>query len=513
MNETDIKSDIEKEETGIVGFDTASGGGLPKGRMTIVSGTAGSGKTIFATQFLVDGILNRNSNAVFVTFEETPEEICRDMKGFNWDLRKFEEEGKLKFVDISLPHDVEIEQWKSIIPVCYEVRNIIGKIENAVQKIGAKRVVIDSIGTMFGDAIDRATVRSKIFRISSSLRKLGVTSIMTIERSEEYGAISRYGVEEFAAENVVVLRNVFEEKRRRRTIEILKFRGTNHIRGEFPFTILPGKGIVAFPITYLQRSISHQPYTQTKVTSGSKELDEMCNGGFFKDSVIFVSGGPGCGKTVLSTQFIAGGVAAGEKGLLVTFDENKEALYRNALGRNIDLKAMEDSRKLLIHSAYPESMGIDEHLSQIISAIERFQPERIVIDSLSAIQRITSPKGLEEFIMGVTYYIKKKGITAIYTANSNPISFGCGNLESLGFAIADTIILLKYVEVFGEVHRGIVIMKMRSSAHDKEIREFTIDTEGIHIGKAFRNVSGILSGSQIHKFTGENDRIDKLFTE
>jgi len=511
MNETQY---IEKEETGIVGFDTASDGGLPKGRMTIVAGTAGSAKTIFATQFLVHGILKKESNAVFVTFEETPEEICRDMAGFNWDLRKFEEEGRLKFVDISLPHDVEIEQWKSIIPVCYEVRNIIGKIENAVQKINAKRVVIDSIGTMFGDNVDRATIRSKIFRISSSLRKMGVTSVMTIERSEEYGPVSRYGVEEFAAENVVVLRNVFEEKRRRRTMEILKFRGTNHLRGEFPFAIISGKGIMAFPITYLQKVISKPQLSQNKVTSGSKELDAMCNGGFFKDSIIFVSGGPGCGKTVLSTQFIAGGVASGEKGLLVTFDENKEAIYRNALARNINLKAMEEKGNLFIHSVYPESLGVDEHLSEIISSIETFKPERIVIDSLSAIERITSPKGLEEFIMGITYYIKQKGITAIYTANSNPISISCGPLESLGFAIADAIILIKYVEVFGELHRGIIIMKMRSSAHDKEIREFTIDDKGIHIGRAFRNISGVLSGTLVHKSSAEHEsRIDKLFTE
>jgi len=304
---------VDKLETGIPGFDFIADGGLPKGRTTLVSGSAGSAKTVFTTQFLAEGIIKANESGVFITFEESPADIRRNMMGFGWDIEGWETEGKWAFVDAS-PEPGNT----TLIVGEYDLGALIARIEHAVGKVGAKRLVMDSLGAIFTQFADSATVRNELFRITSVLKTMDVTAMLTAERTEEYGNIARFGIEEFVADNVIILRNVLEQEKRRRTIEILKFRGTPHHKGEYPFTLIPSEGIIVIPLSAIELK---QKLSDIRITSGSPELDKMCGGGFFRDSIVLVSGATGNGKTLLVTEFIAGGVNNGEKCLLLAFEE------------------------------------------------------------------------------------------------------------------------------------------------------------------------------------------------
>jgi circadian clock protein KaiC len=471
---------IEKLKTGIPGFDFLSDGGLPKGRSTLISGTAGSAKTVFACQFLVEGI-KKGENGVFITFEEPPKAICRNMRGFGWNIKEWQEERKWGFVDASPQPDE-----KPVVTGEYD---------------------LGALGAIFSHLADSAQVRSDLFRLASALRELKVTAIMTAERTQEYGDISRYGVEEFVADNVIILRNVLSEEKRRRTMEILKYRGTDHQKGEFPFTIIPSQGLVIIPLSAIELE---QKSSNIRITSGSKELDLMCGNGFFRDSVILVSGATGTGKTLLVTEFMAGGVSNNERCLVFAFEESREQLFRNATGWGIDFKQMENDGKLKVVCRYPETTGLENHLINMKEIIKEFKPNRVAVDSLSALERGSSLKGFREFIIGLTSFIKQQEIGGLFTSTTPTLLGGTSITEAHISTITDSIILLRYVEMYGEMRRGLTVLKMRGSMHDKDIREFTIDHKGMHIGRPFRNVTGILSGAPMYTAQSEVERLSNL---
>ena len=503
MNATNVPTSLEKLETGIPGFDLIAEGGLPKGRTTLVAGTSGSAKTVFAVQFLVEGIRKHGEGGVFVTFEETPEAIRRNVEGFGWDIEGFEEEGKWTFVDASpRPGEMSVEVGD------YDLGALLARIEYAVQKVNATRMAMDSLGAIFGQFSDSAVVRRELFRVTAAVKDLGVTALMTAERTDEYGDIARFGVEEFVSDNVIVLRNVLEEEKRRRTVEILKFRGASHYKGEWPFTVIPGEGIVAIPLAAIELE---QKSSTVRISSGNKELDRMCGGGFFRDSVILVSGATGAGKTLMVAEFINGGTRNGEKCVLFAFEESREQLFRNATGWGIDFAQLEREGKLLVVCRYPESAGLEDHLIQMKKAVEEFKPNRVAIDSLSALERVSTIKGFREFVIGLTSFIKDQEVAGLFTSTTASLMGGTSVTEAHISTITDSIILLRYVEMYGEMRRGITVLKMRGSMHDKEIREYTIDGQGSHIGKSFRNVTGILSGQPTHIASGEQEKIERLF--
>lgn len=499
---------LEKLETGIPGFDHIANGGLPKGRTTLVSGTAGSAKTIFAAQFLVEGIAKAGENGVFVTFEESPLDIVRNMRGFGWDIAKWEAECKWAFVDASRQPDEERDIKRDLISGDYDLGALLARIEYAVQRVGARRVSMDSLGAIFSQLPDSNTVRSELFRIASVLKSIGVTAVMTAERTEEYGEIARYGVEEFVADNVVIVRNVLEDEKRRRTIEILKFRGVTHQKGEFPFTVIPDRGIVVIPLSAIELQ---QRSSNIRITSGNPELDRMCGGGFFRDSVILVSGATGTGKTLMATWFMFAGANQDERSLLFAFEESRDQLSRNAIGWGIDFEGMEKEGRLRVVCNYPEVAGLEDQLIRMKTEIENFKPHRVAIDSLSALERVSTIRGFREFVIGLTSFIKHKEIAGLYTSTTPTLLGGTSITEAHISTITDSIILLRYVEIYGEMRRGLTVLKMRGSMHDKDIREFTIDGQGMHIGKAFHGISGILSGNFTHIVPSEVDRISNLF--
>jgi circadian clock protein KaiC len=499
-------SHIEKLATGIPGFDHISNGGLPRGRVTLISGTAGSAKTVFATQFLAAGIQQSNEPGVFITFEEPPDDLRRNMLGFGWDIATWEREGRWLFVDAS-PQYQDIDD---VVIGNYDLGALLARIQYAIGKIGARRVSMDSLGAVFARLSDTRIVRDEMLRISAVLKNMGVTSILTAERSQEFGEIARYGIEEFVADNVVILRNVMDEEKRRRTMEILKFRGTSHQKGSYPFTVLPGQGIVVIPLSAIELK---QRSSNIRIYSGNVELDLMCGGGFFRDSIVLISGATGTGKTLMATTFMAIGAQQQERSLLFAFEESRDQLFRNASGWGIDFEQMEQSGMLRVICRYPESASLEDQLIAMKTEIEAFKPQRLAIDSLSALERVSTLKGFREFVIGLTSFIKEQEVAGMYTSTTSTLLGGTSITDGNIATITDSIILLRYVEIFGEMRRGLTVLKMRGSTHDKDIREFMIDSQGIHIGKPFRNISGILSGQFTHIVPSEIDRMNKLFTE
>jgi circadian clock protein KaiC len=253
-----------------------------------------------------------------------------------------------------------------------------------------------------------------------------------------------------------------------------------------------------------------QKSSSDRITSGVPRLDEMCGGGFFRDSIVLVSGATGTGKTLTATQFLGAGSSKGDRSILFAFEESREQLFRNASGWGIDFEKLEKAGTLRVVCLYPEVLGLEDHLIRIKKEVEAFKPARIAVDSLSALERVSSIKSFREFVVGLTSFIKHLETAGLFTATTPTLMGGTSVTETHISTITDSIILLRYVEMYGEMRRGITVLKMRGSAHDKDIREFSIDANGLKIGKPFRGVSGILSGNPYQKPAGDLESLAEL---
>jgi circadian clock protein KaiC len=491
---------VKKIPTMIEGFDDISHGGLPVGRTTIISGTSGTGKTMLAVQFLYNGITQFDEPGVFVTFEESPADIIKNAHSFGWDLQGLVDQGKLFILDASPDPD-----GQEVIG-SFDLSALIERIQYAITKYKAKRVSVDSMTAVFQQYDAASVVRREVFRLVARLKQMNATTIMTTERLDEYGPVARYGVEEFVSDNVVIARNVLEGERRRRTIEILKLRGTTHMKGEYPFTIT-NKGINIFPLGAMRLT---QRSSNVRVSSGVKTLDEMCGGGFFKDSIILATGATGTGKTLLVSKFIQEACNSGEKAILFAYEESRAQLSRNAYSWGTDFEEMERKGLLKILCTYPESAGLEDHLQTIKSEIEDFKPARIAIDSLSALARGVSNNAFRQFVIGVTGYAKQEEITGFFTNTSDQFMGSNSITDSHISTITDTILMLQYVEIRGEMSRAINVFKMRGSWHDKGIREYTISKDGAEIKDSFRNYEGLISGSPSRITIDEKSELSRI---
>ena len=474
---------LHRITTGVRGFEHISLGGLVEGRTTLVVGTSGSGKTLFATELLYRSITEQSRNAVFVTFEEKPGDIVRNVNRLGWDLPALLRDRRLVILDASMDRTF-IEEAGD-----YDLSGIISQIAHAVKEVAAKLVVLDSLGALFYQFQNPGILRREIARLCDKLQEMGVTSLLTAERLEEYGPISRFGFEEFVSDCCIVLRHQLQDEKVRRTIQIYKLRGDRHHKDEFPFTI-EREGFCILPLAAAELT---QASSMDRISFGSPALDEMAGGGLFQDSVILVSGPTGSGKTLLGTTFASEACRRGEQVLLLGYEESRPQLMRNALSWGVDFDEWERQGLLRMVCQYPEAQGLEGHLYAIQREIDRFNPKRLVVDSVSALERVGNVRNFREFVIGLTSLVKRQQMCSLFTSSSPRLSGGDSITDAHISTITDAILLLRYVEREGALDRGVIIIKMRGSQHDKRFHEFTIDGTGLHIGEPFPHVpSGLL---------------------
>lgn len=477
-------TEVERLDPGIPGFELIARGGVPKGRLSLVAGTAGSGKTIFAAQFLAAGVM-AGEPGVFVTFEERPEAIRRNLRSFGWDIASWEADGKWAFVDGSARFSEDTTMLGD-----FDLSPLIARVRHAVEQIGATRVSIDSVGALVAQFEAPGPTRRAMFHLAAAVEEMGVTTVMTGERADDYGVVAQFGFEEFVADNVIILRNALENEKRRRTLEVLKLRGGSHLKGEHLFTLLPEQGIAVLP----QQTVNYDyPSSTTRMSWGNQKLDEMCGGGLFEKSLAMVSGPTGAGKSLLASVFVMGGAAAGEKSLLHSFEESHDQICRNAEAWGFDFAKLEAEDRLKIIARAPEASSLEDHLLRVQNVIDEFQPDRVAIDSLTALQRVSTVKSFREYVLGLSFHIKTKCRLGLVVTADVGTGGSSGDLHIS--TVSDAIVVLNYAAIGGEIKRGLAVLKMRGSDHDKHVREFVIRGDGIHILDAFDDVRGLIPGA------------------
>jgi circadian clock protein KaiC len=475
---------MESLETGIPGLDALAFGGLPLRRTTLLTGTPGSGKTVFASQFLAAGVNSFGQPGVMVTLEEPVEELLTNMGSFGWDMAGLVDRGQIVMVDATDRGD----EW---VMGRFDFGGLSARIERAVREVGAQRLVIDPLDGLFVGFGDPSEVRRALHGMARALRPLEVTTVMTAERVEDYGPLTRFGVEAFVADNLVVLRNALQEERRRRTLEVVKFRGYQHRKGEFPFVIDPITGVEVVPFSAMEQ----EPQAAgDRVSLGAPELDQMCGGGVYRDSVVLVTGATGTGKTLVAAQFVQAGLDAGERVLFISFEESTAQIVRNVASWGMDFAEPMRTGQLLMVSRYPERMGLEDLLVEIKREVEEYGLTRIAIDSMTALEHNAPPRAFREFGVGLAGYLKRRGVAVMLTTTLETLT---GAESATGVAlssVADSIITLRYVDVEGELRRGILVIKLRGQKHERAIHEYDITDRGIRILQPFIGIAGILAG-------------------
>ena len=463
---------IPKVPTRIPGFDYVTIGGLPQGRSTLVAGTAGSGKTILCCQFLANGV-QEGEPAVFVSFEERAPRIRENIRSFGWPVAEWEEQGQWAFVDAAPRAEQHLEEIGE-----FSLDALLARIRGAVERTGARRVAVDSIGALYPRFLDADRIREELGRLVQMLTEMGITTMITAERRQEYGDVARYGIEEFVPDGVIILRNVLESEHRRRTLEILKLRGTTHHKGEFSFTIRADRGIVVVPLSSIDLD---QPAPDRRISSGHPVLDELTGGGFFNTAIVLVAGPSGSGKSLAASHF-AGHATPEERSLYLGFEESRLQILRNARGWGMDFEKLEAQGSLLLYAHYPEAETLEDHLIHIKDQIDTFKPTRIVIDSLTALERIASDRGFKAFVVSLLAYIKGTGATAVLTAASPGFGYeGMSITEAHISSLTDTIIALRVSGLETKLQRSLVVLKMRGSTQHHETRSFSITDSGLCI--------------------------------
>jgi circadian clock protein KaiC len=470
--------------TGIPGFDTIAGGGIVAGRSALLVGTSGAGKTIFGLQFLVEGVRQFGEAGVLVTFEEVPEDIARNADGFGWDVSGMVAAGSLTVIDAS-PETAGSDED-------FDFDALVSQLGTAVENVGARRVVLDSIGALFPQFRDPFAVRRGLRHIVETLRPLGVTTLISAERSDEYGGVARFDVEDFVVDGIIVLRHPLERRTRARTIEVLKLRGRSHLTGEYPFSIGRQVGIEVIPRPVVEIK---QEASAERISTGNDELDRVCGGGFFRDSVVLVSGSTGTGKTLLGCEFVKAASDRGERALFISFEESRSQLLRNAASWDIDLGRCEREGSLRLEFRRPERMLLEDLLLEVRGIVEEYQPMRIAIDGLTTLERSSNPEAFREFWVSLIGFMKERDITVVFSSTRALGVDGESTTEAHISTMTDAILVMRYVEAGGATHRGLLVLKMRGTEHETRVREYRITSTGLSIEGPMENVAGFIPGA------------------
>lgn len=478
---TSDRKSLPKSPTGIHGFDEITFGGLPTGRTTLVAGSAGTGKTLFGMEFLVKGATMYNEKGVFVAFEETDSELVENVLSLGFKLDELIEEKKI-LIDHVHVDPKEIEETGE-----YDLEGLFIRLGYAIDSIGAKRVVLDTLETLFSGFSNPALLRAELRRLFRWLKNRGITAIVTGERGDN--TITRQGLEEYVSDCVIVLDHRVKEETSTRRLRILKYRGSMHGTNEYPF-LIDECGFTVLPITSL--GLKHS-VTNERVSTGIPELDQMFdNKGFFKGSSILVSGTAGTGKSSLSAHFAAGACKRKEKVLYFSLEESPAQIIRNMRSINIDLEKYVKKGYLRFHSMRPTLTGLEMHLTTMHKEIEIFNPAVVITDPVNSF--IAGDNLLEARLMAMRLidFLKIKNVTGFMTY----LSSGSEDIEhNFISSLIDTWIILRDIELSGERNRGIYILKSRGMPHSNQIREFLLTSKGIQLRHVYPGLDGVLTGS------------------
>ncbi len=475
---------LPKSPTGIPGMDEITGGGLPKGRPTLVAGAAGCGKTLFAMEFLVNGAMQYDEPGVFVAFEENAEELTQNVASLGFDLKKLIKQKKM-IIDHVRVERSEIEETGD-----YDLEGLFIRLGHAIDSIGARRVVLDTIEVLFSALSNQGILRAELQRLFRWLKDKGVSAVITAERGS--GTVTRFGLEEYVADCVILLDHRVTEQMSTRRLRIVKYRGTLHGTNEYPFLITKN-GISVLPITSV--GLDHSASAE-RVPTGVKELDEMLGGkGYYKGSSVLLTGTAGSGKSSLAAAFVNAACRRGEKCLYFAFEEATQQILRNMRSIGIDLAPHVKKGLLQFHIARPTLYGLEMHLVTIYDLIREHQPQVVVLDPITDFFAIGSTAEVKAAITRIIDFLKTNQITALFTSYTEE---DVPNESVVGVSsLIDTWISLRNLESNGERHRGLFILKSRGMSHSNQIRSFQLTDHGIQIGAI--DLSGRRTGSSAAK--------------
>jgi circadian clock protein KaiC len=468
--------ELPKAATGISGLDEVTGGGLPRSRPTLVCGPAGCGKTMLAMEFLVRGITEFGEPGVFVSFEETVDELVENVTSMGFDLEKLQDDGLLVMDHVNVaPCDLtETGEW--------DLSGLFIRLAAAIDAVGAKRVVLDTIDTLFGAFDNSATLRAELARLFSWLKERGVTAVVTGERGD--GTLTRHGIEEYVSDCVIVLDHRVSEQTSTRRLRVLKYRGSLHGTNEYPF-LIGRTGISVLPITSL--GLQH-PASHERVSAGVESLDAMLGGGagLFRGSSVMISGTAGTGKSTIAAQFCAAACARGERALYFAFEESQAQIVRNMTSVGIDLAHWVDEGFLQFRCIRPSLMGLEAHFASMQQVVSDFAPDVVVMDPVSDLLQAGGGEDVSLLLTRQVDYLKSRGVTALFTSLNTERDVE--NSEQQIGSLIDTWIITKLAKGDGTRKRVLYVLKSRGMSHSHEIREFLLSEHGLELADVYHAV-------------------------
>lgn len=477
------KNILTKALTGIAGFDEITQGGVPTGRPTLICGSAGAGKTLFSIEFIVRGAVQLGEPGVIITFEEKVEDLEANVASLGFDLKKLQRDNLLRIDHVHINRS-EIEETGE-----YDLSGLFIRLEYAIDQIGAKRIMLDTIENLFGGLGNNGILRAELRRLFGWLKEKGVTAIITGEKGD--GQLTRHGLEEYVSDCVIFLDHRVINQISTRLLRVVKYRGSLHGTNEYPF-LIDEEGISVLPVTSL---LMDAKISTQRVSSGIPALDRMLGGkGFFRAGSILVSGTPGTGKTSIAAAFAKATCERRERCLYFAFEESAPQILRNMQSINIQLEPYMEKGLLQIHAFRPTSYGLEMHLVAIHKLVKKYKPRTVVIDPITNLTTIGTMPEVKSMLTRLVDFLQSEGITVMFTALVFENQSNLQADEGIS-SLVDAWILVRDIETSGERNRGMYIMKSRGMKHSNQVREFVITDSGIDLIDVYLGAEGVLVGS------------------
>jgi circadian clock protein KaiC len=475
---------LPKAPTGIKGLDELTGGGLPRGRPTLVCGAAGCGKTMLAAEFVLCGALHFDEPGVFMMFEENAQELTQNMRSLGFDLDKLQRQKMLVLDHVHIERS-EIEETGD-----YDLEGLFIRLDHAITSIGAKRVVLDTLEALFSGLPNHAVLRAELRRLFRWLKDRGMTAVITCERGDK--TLSRYGLEEYVADCVILLDHRIVEQVSTRRLRVIKYRGSSHGTNEYPF-LIGAHGISVLPITSVR--LEHKA-PGDRVSTGVAGLDDMLGGqGVYRGSSVLVSGSSGTGKSSVAASFADAACARGEVALLFAYEESSEQLLRNMRSIGIDLARWVRAGLLHVHASRPTVFGLEQHLVMIYDLVTELRPSVVVVDPFSNLSIERHDSALQATLLKLIDFLKQHGSTAMFTCLTRDSTMPLAETQLGVSSLIDTWLLLANQAHNSERTRTMEVLKSRGMAHSNQMREFVLGKRGIQLIDVYRFDDRVLTGT------------------